>query len=71
MTAPGLLLALQDQGSGPTASVSDAVDIYRDPTCANKQGVPQPAPLPPVPVTLPTKVQNAVNQVRAKPCRFA
>ena len=55
---------LQDQGSGPQSSVSDAVYVYRSPTCANKQGVAQPPPPPAAPVTLPSKVQNAVDQVR-------
>ena len=62
LTAPH---PLQDQGSGPQRSVSDAVYVYRDPTCTNKQGVPQtPAPTPPaVPVPIPAKVQNAADQV--------
>ena len=54
----------QDTETGPTPVVADSIYVYRDPSCANKQGVPQtPAPAPPPPV-LPPKITNIADAVR-------
>jgi hypothetical protein len=56
--------ARQDTETGPTPVVADSIYVYRDPSCANKQGVPQtPAPAPPPPV-LPPKITNIADDVR-------
>ncbi|KAK9917889.1 hypothetical protein WJX75_009307 [Coccomyxa subellipsoidea] len=53
----------QDSEDGPLAVVTDPIYIFRDPSCTNKQGVPQPpAPVPETPPAskAPGKLQKII-----------